>query len=244
MKQVIGNVVGKDLNSGQQAEIELSIESATINSPSGGGSWSASGDSGGRASIESPVRIELGSKNLILSRPLDKEGPEGESGLTVVIRCVRLAPKSLTSAENDSAVTAAISGWSGAYSADEQSSVIPVRLIVTDANDHQPIFVAGPYSVNVSEQTPPGSVLMPAGRIRAVDGDQQGPFSTVQYFVVPGAFSHLVRFESTLGGALLLESALDFESNPRVQVQIKACDQGEPPNCATESVCLQQNRMK
>ena len=225
-------MAGKGHNS-IPAEIELSIESASINSASGSGFGVSSGDAL-KSNIDSPVRIELGTKNLILSRSLDKEGAEGESGLTVIVRCARLPSRNSGNNESDNKLT---SGWSN-YAADEQSSVIPLRIIVTDANDHHPQFVGVPYVANVSEQTPPGSALLPAGRVRAVDGDQQGPFSTVQYFVMPGPFSHLVRFESTLGGALLLDSPLDFETQPRVQVQIKACDQGEPPNCATEQASM------
>ena len=114
----------------------------------------------------------------------------------------------------------------------------PFSWQITDANDHSPVFQNAPYSANVSESTPLYSQIIPAGIIRAVDNDQEGPFSTVQYNVLPGPFSHMVRFESPLGGALLLASPLDFETQPQFFVEISCADQGQPPRQSVTKVTI------
>ena len=77
----------------------------------------------------------------------------------------------------------------------------------------------------MSEATPSGSLLV---NLRATDLDQPGPFSTVEYSVVEGPHSHFVRFPSPLEGRLLLDKALDFETNPELEVVVEARDQGTP----------------
>ena len=77
----------------------------------------------------------------------------------------------------------------------------------------------------MSEATPSGSLLV---NLRATDLDQPGPFSTVEYSVVEGPHSHFVRFPSPLEGRLLLDKALDFESDPELEVMVEARDQGAP----------------
>ncbi|RWS07195.1 protocadherin Fat 4-like protein [Dinothrombium tinctorium] len=163
---------------------------------------------------EVPIKIKPGTKDLVLIRKLDKEGVEGEQGIVVGVRCKKLAQKN------------------------DPSIIIPVRIIVTDANDHAPEFLGTPYIVNVSEVTVVGSALVPAGKIRARDDDQQGPFSTVEYYVEPGPFSHMAKFESQLGGNLILTAPLDFETLPKFWLSIRCQDQGEPPNVATTTVTV------
>ena len=119
-----------------------------------------------------------------------------------------------------------------------QPIYIPVRIIITDANDHSPVFQNAPYSANVSESAPVYSQIIPAGIIKAIDADQEGPFSTVQYQVLPGPFSHVIRFESPLGGALILASPLDYESQSRFVVEIAALDGGEPPRQSVTKVTI------
>ncbi|KAK4337218.1 hypothetical protein RND71_043317 [Anisodus tanguticus] len=205
---VLGNlqVIGRtENNKSKPPEIELKIERVEL---SGTGSYALNENQ----QLETPIYID--NKQLILSRQLDREAPEGENGITVHIKCTRLI-------HTDS---------------NNQPIYIPIRIIITDANDHSPVFLNAPYTANVSESAPIFSQLLPAGIIRAVDGDQEGPFSTVQYNVLPGPFSHMVRFESPLGGALLLASPLDFENQPRFWVEITALDQGEPPRQAVTKV--------
>lgn len=113
-----------------------------------------------------------------------------------------------------------------------------MRIIVTDANDHAPVFVGTPYEANVSEVAVVGSPLLPPGIIRAIDDDQQGPFSTIEYYVEPGPFSHMAKFESQFGGNLILTAPLDYETLPKFWVVIRAQDQGEPANSASTTVTI------
>nr|CAD7428748.1 unnamed protein product [Timema monikensis] len=62
--------------------------------------------------------------------------------------------------------------------------VIPVSIRVTDANDNAPQFINAPYVLNISEVTVVGTRVLQG--VRALDADQQGPYSTVQYSVLPG----------------------------------------------------------
>ena len=121
---------------------------------------------------EVPIRLESGSKKIILTRKLDKEGLEGEHGIIIGIKCRKK------------------------FVTNEPSTIIPVRIIVTDANDHSPHFIGAPYVINVSEATAVGSKLIPNAKIFALDEDQQGPFSTVEYYLEPSPFSHLIQFKS------------------------------------------------
>ena len=51
------------------------------------------------------------------------------------------------------------------------------------------------------------------GIIRAVDNDQPGPFSTVEYLIKPGSkHSEYVGFENPLEGSLVLTKRLDYET--------------------------------
>lgn len=74
---------------------------------------------------------------------------------------------------------------------------------------------------------------MPGTRIlqgaRAEDADQPGPFSTVEYQVLPGPFSEYVQFLNPLEGTLVLKKPLDYESLRNFTVKLRAQDQGTPP---------------
>ena len=59
------------------------------------------------------------------------------------------------------------------------------------------------------------------GVIRAVDDDQPGPFSTIEYLVKPGTkFSEYVAFENPLEGSLILTKRLDYETLRDFEVHI------------------------
>ncbi|CAL4086960.1 unnamed protein product, partial [Meganyctiphanes norvegica] len=74
---------------------------------------------------DSPVQIQPGSKNLTLTKPLDKEGKEGASHVVVSISCKKKGTK-------------------------DPSINIPVNIRVTDVNDNAPVFINSPYYVNIS----------------------------------------------------------------------------------------------
>lgn len=64
---------------------------------------------------------------------------------------------------------------------------------------------------------------------RAIDKDQQGPFSTVEYKVLKGPYSDYVAFVSPLEGTLVLRKSLDYETLKNFTVTLRAQDQGTPP---------------
>lgn len=59
-----------------------------------------------------------------------------------------------------------------------------MSIRVTDANDNAPEWIGAPYRLRLAEVTAPGTRALQAARAR--DRDQQGPFSTVEYQVLPG----------------------------------------------------------
>lgn len=65
--------------------------------------------------------------------------------------------------------------------------------------------------------------------VHAIDADQQGPFSSVRYSVLPGPYSDYFEFENELEGTLVLRKALDFETLSSFDVGIRAQDHGDPP---------------
>lgn len=79
-----------------------------------------------------PVKIEKGTKDLVLISPLDKEGVRGPSSVYVNVVCDRR------------------------HSTDP-SFVIPVNIRVTDQNDNNPKWIGAPYVISLSEVTVPGT---------------------------------------------------------------------------------------
>ncbi|XP_063224193.1 protocadherin Fat 4 [Bacillus rossius redtenbacheri] len=152
--------------------------------------------------VDSPVRIYPGSKNISLARRLDKEGIEGPASVYVNVICDRKRTV-------------------------DPAFVIPVNIRVTDANDNAPQFVNAPYMLNISEVTVVGTRVLQG--IQAVDADQQGPYSTVQYSVLPGKHAEYFVFVNGLEGTLLLRKPLDYELLSNFSVTIRAQDQGSPP---------------
>ncbi|XP_046595411.1 protocadherin Fat 4 [Neodiprion lecontei] len=167
------------------------------------------GDLGSKGDIElrlqekdSPVAIYPGSKNLTLTRPLDKEGVQGPASVYVNVICERRRTL-------------------------DPGFVIPVNIRVTDANDNAPQFVNAPYVLNISEVTVVGTRVLQG--VRAIDGDQPGPYSTVEYTVLPGPHADYFVFVNALEGTLVLRKPLDYETLSNFSVGIRAQDQGNPP---------------
>ncbi|KAI4489536.1 hypothetical protein M0802_011071, partial [Mischocyttarus mexicanus] len=148
--------------------------------------------------LDSPVEFSPYSKNLTLTRPLDKEGVDGPASVYV------------------------------------NGFVIPVNIRVTDANDNAPQFVNAPYVLNISEVTVVGTRVLQG--VRAVDADQPGPYSTVQYAVLPGPHSEYFVFVNALEGTLVLRKPLDYEVLTNFSIDIRAQDQGNPPRSSTTTL--------
>ncbi len=163
---------------------------------------------GGGEGVVVPLEIEEGTKNLRLTSPLDKEGETGPASVNVDVLCERRLK----------------GGGEGGVPAFS----IPVDVRVTDENDNAPRFLGPfPYRLNVSELAVVGSVVFDA--VRAVDADQPGSFSTVEYHVEEGKFAEYLAFRNPLEGALVLTKPLDYEEDRAFTVGIVARDQGRPP---------------
>lgn len=170
------------------------------------------------ASAPQPVRLAPGTRNLILVRQLDKESAEGEQSLVMNVRCRPRANSSQPGQPEPGKRLGAV-----------ETTTIPVRIIITDANDHAPEFVGPqPYVVNISETTPIGALV--SRDILAQDRDSAGPFSTLHYRVLEDGSAHstLLQFANPLESSLLVAGQLDYESLPSFTITIVAQDEGEP----------------
>ncbi|KAL1455219.1 hypothetical protein WDU94_009330 [Cyamophila willieti] len=152
--------------------------------------------------LDSPVVILSGTKELSLVRRLDKEGIDGPSSVYINVLCEKKRNS-------------------------DPGFLIPVNIRVTDANDNAPQFVNAPYVLNISEVTVVGTRVLQG--IKAIDADQQGPFSTVQYSVSPGPYADYFVFVNGLEGTLVLRKPLDYETLQNFTITIRAQDQGNPP---------------
>ena len=153
-------------------------------------------------SSHDPIQASGGTASLVLTKPLDKEGVQGPSSLTVGVVCERLGTR-------------------------DPGFTIPISIRVTDVNDNAPSFLAAPYMLNISELSLVGSVLH--SEILALDVDQPGPFSTVEYNIPSGPFSDYLTFENPLEGKIVLTKGLDYEKLQLFSVKLVASDQGSPP---------------
>lgn len=151
---------------------------------------------------DSPIIITSGTKNLTLRSRLDKEGIDGPSSVLINLICERLHTL-------------------------DPVFVIPINVRVSDANDNAPVFVNAPYELNISEVTVVGTRVLQG--VHAVDADQQGPFSSIRYDILPGRHADYFEFENELEGTLVLKRALDYETLKDFDVKIRAQDHGEPP---------------
>lgn len=107
------------------------------------------------------------------------------------------------------------------------SFIIPINIRVQDVNDNNPKWIGAPYTMSLSEVTVKGTRILQGAR--AVDADQPGPYSTVEYQVLPGPFSDHVDFVNPLEGTLQLKKSLDYEQLKNFTVKLRAQDQGNPP---------------
>ena len=87
---------------------------------------------------------------------------------------------------------------------------------VTDVNDNAPVFIDSPYSVSVSELALVNTVVLE--QVLAVDVDQPGSFSTVEYFLPEGPYEDYFSFINPLDGKLFLKRPLDYEIFQNFQV--------------------------
>lgn len=188
-----------------------------------------------------PLSIERETKRLILAKKLDREtldsyGAPSSQGSNLN----GLNPSASSSASLTVHVKCQLRGES-VNSNGANSIVIPIHLIVTDDNDNWPTFINSPYIIDLNESAQVGSLL--AGNdIVAIDADQQGPFSTIEYSIVNGnLYSDSFAFLNPLDARSLVvkdSQLLDYESQSKLSLRIMAKDQGDPANWAIASLYL------
>ncbi|KAK3520549.1 hypothetical protein QTP70_026152 [Hemibagrus guttatus] len=101
-----------------------------------------------------------------------------------------------------------------------------INIVVKDANDQKPVFINGPYNINVPENTPVGTPVL---QVTATDADE-GPAGKVSYKIdqaIP--VEGLSMFSISSKGDVVLMGALNFtEKSTFYQLQINATDGGGP----------------
>lgn len=182
------------------------------------------------------VKLVPGTRNLVLIRQLDKESAEGEQSLVINVRCTprlpataQMAPEAAELVSQATMTAPAAASTSSANQNNLESTTIPVRLIITDANDHAPEFIGPqPYVVNISETSPINAIV--SRDFLAQDRDSAGPFSTLHYRVLEDGSAHssLLQFANPLEPVLLVAGQLDYETLPSFTITIVAQDEGEP----------------
>ncbi|KAM9795003.1 protocadherin Fat 2 [Neosynchiropus ocellatus] len=104
------------------------------------------------------------------------------------------------------------------------SDITTVIINVTDINDNAPVFQRGDYSVEISEDLTPGSLVM-----KVVATDKDGPVnSLLRYSIVSG--DPLQQFTiHPRSGEITVCAPLDREEIPHYSLTVQAADEGEPP---------------
>ncbi|KAM4709348.1 protocadherin-23 [Discoglossus pictus] len=108
-------------------------------------------------------------------------------------------------------------------------------LKVTDINDQPPVFLQPEgYQATVSEAASPGTAVL---RLSALDLDEDGPNSSVTYFLQTSPSSHLFLLDSHTG-VMTITHTLDHEADPVLDLVAVATDQGNPPLSSTCQVTI------
>ncbi|MFT7807568.1 protocadherin-23 isoform X1 [Arapaima gigas] len=94
-----------------------------------------------------------------------------------------------------------------------------VTVTVLDVNDNTPTFVSTEYHIQVSESSPPGTLLT---HVSAHDPDH-GPNGRVLYEIVSGNSKGHLKLDQ-LSGCLELNQSLDYEKDTRFTLTIQASD--------------------
>ncbi|XP_028823418.1 protocadherin-15-like isoform X3 [Denticeps clupeoides] len=119
---------------------------------------------------------------------------------------------------------------------DPRRTTITLLVEVTDINDNSPVFSQASYIVNVTENTPSGTVIL---QLQAFDADLD---SNVTYLIKTKAARQLFSV-NPLTGALSVLQAMDYEvlqaeMGAVYTFEVEALDQGGvlPPGIATVTV--------
>ncbi|XP_046394946.1 protocadherin-like wing polarity protein stan isoform X2 [Ischnura elegans] len=110
-----------------------------------------------------------------------------------------------------------------------------VTVLVSDANDHAPVFEGAPYTTTVPEDAPVGTTVLV---VSATDGDV-GENAKITYSLGHAGLAGTSIPEFTINsqtGALLVGAPLDRERVPGYSLTVTATDGGTPPLSDSTSV--------
>ncbi|MFT7803874.1 protocadherin-16-like [Arapaima gigas] len=115
------------------------------------------------------------------------------------------------------------------------TSITTVLILVSDVNDHIPVFHQSEYRATVSEDGLPGATIL---TLDAVDGDLSRENCGFDFAIASGNVGNAFQIESSVRflegrgfqtvGTLILVEQLDFEAAPHYNLTIVVSDRGVP----------------
>ncbi|XP_023681833.1 protocadherin-16-like isoform X1 [Paramormyrops kingsleyae] len=125
------------------------------------------------------------------------------------------------------------------------SSITTVQILVTDFNDHPPMFHQSKYRASVSEDSLPGVTIL---TLEAVDGDLSRENCGFDFTIASGNAGNTFQIESSVRflegrgfqtvGTFILAEQLDFESQPSYNLTVVASDRGVPQRSSSVEVII------
>ncbi|KAL2077320.1 hypothetical protein ACEWY4_026824 [Coilia grayii] len=111
-----------------------------------------------------------------------------------------------------------------------KSGTAKIIVNVQDVNDNIPLFDKPLYKAQVYENAPPGTSVI---TVKANDLDEGINGEIIYSFVNPGDGRQVNAFNiNSLTGEIAVAGDLDHETNPGIEIRVKATDRGHNPRAA------------
>ncbi|XP_019129710.1 protocadherin-17 isoform X2 [Larimichthys crocea] len=108
-----------------------------------------------------------------------------------------------------------------------RSGSMQINVRVTDSNDNSPIFEKSSYVIEISENSPPGKILI---NLNATDEDEGSNGQVVYSFT--GYASERIQDLFSIDpntGVIKVQGEIDYEENPIIEFDVQAKDLGPNP---------------